>query len=86
MYLHIGQNMVVPMGIIIGIFDLDNSSVSAMTRSFLKQATERKQVINVSDELPKSFILCEDNGKTRVYISQLAASTLLKRVENNTFV
>ena len=83
MYLHSGQETVVMQEDIIGIFDLDNTAVSKPTRDYLSRAEKDKKVINVSFELPKTFILT--NNKTegsRVYISQISSSTLLKRVEN----
>ena len=52
MYLHLGQDVVVPSKDIVGIFDLDNASYSHITRDFLKKATTNKQVINISTELP----------------------------------
>ena len=86
MYLHLGQDVVVPSKDIVGIFDLDNASYSHITRDFLKKATANKQVINISTELPKSFVLCQHLGETTVYISQLAASTLQKRAERGLFI
>ena len=47
--------------------------------NFLKKAEKNGDVITVSYELPKSFAVVSENGKTKVYISQLATSTLLKR-------
>lgn len=38
MYLHLGQYTVVHTGDIVGIFDLDNSSVSRSTKEYLAQA------------------------------------------------
>lgn len=38
MYLHIGQDCVVADGEILGIFDLDTTSISKHTRDFLAQA------------------------------------------------
>ena len=64
MYLHLGQNTVVRTKEILGIFDLDTTTVSAKTRGFLKKAQNEGKVISVSQELPKSFILCE-NGIDR---------------------
>ncbi len=78
MYLHLGQNTVVRTREILGIFDLDTTTVSAKTRAFLKTAQNAGKVVSVSQELPKSFILCE-NGN--VYISQLSPATLLSRLE-----
>ena len=81
MYLHLGQNVVVPQASVIGIFDLDNSTSSPITRAFLNRAEKQKQVVNVSEDLPKSFALCCEGGVTRVYLSQLSSATLLKRSE-----
>ena len=79
MYLHLGQDVVVRKEFIIGIFDLDNTTSSHITRKFLADAEKTENVVNVSSELPKSFVLCEEAGRYTVYLSQLAPSTLLKR-------
>ena len=79
LYLHLGQNAVVRTDTIIGIFDIENTSMSRLTRHYLAQAEKKGWVINVSQELPKSFIVCEDRRKTVVYISQISPATLRKR-------
>ena len=79
MYLHLGEKTVIKTSSIVGIFDLDNTTVSKNTRAFLTDAEKKGRVINVSYELPKSFIVCEDDGETTVYISQLSSQTLLRR-------
>lgn len=79
MYLHLGQDMVVRMDEVVGIFDLDNATISKASRDFLSAATKRGQVINVSMELPKSFVVCENEKGCKVYISQISSATLLKR-------
>ena len=82
MYLHLGQDKVVSMDEIVGIFDLDTSTVSKATRDYLAKAEKDGCVTNVCTDLPKSFIVCIDrDGKTHVYISQISSSTLLKRTE-----
>lgn len=79
MYLHLGQNVVVRTATIIGIFDIENTSMSRLTRHYLAQAEKNGRVVNVSLELPKSFIVCEDHKKVTVYISQISPATLRKR-------
>ncbi len=79
MYVHLGQETVVKEEDIIGIFDLDSTTVSKHSRKFINLAEKRKQIINVSYELPKSFILCNKGKETKVYISQISSQTLLKR-------
>ena len=79
MYLHLGQNVVVPEAEVVGIFDLDNTTGSHITRKYLSQAEKERKIINVSDDLPKAFVVCNANDETRIYLSQLSSQTLLKR-------
>ncbi len=79
MYIHLGVDSVVKEDDIIGIFDLDSTTISKHTRKFLEVAEKQKKVINVSFELPKSFVLSGTKKDTKVYISQLSSSTLYKR-------
>lgn len=80
MYLHLGQFTVVHTRDIVGIFDIDNSSVGRSTKDYLSQAQKRGWVVNVSEEIPKSFVVCCDGeGEFKVYISQISSSTLRKR-------
>lgn len=81
MYLHLGQNTVVRDRDIIGIFDLDITSQSIRTRQYLNTAEKRGEVVAVSEELPKSFVItAERRGNQRVFISQLSTATLFKRL------
>ena len=82
MYLHLGQNTVITFDEIIGIFDLDNTTVAKKTRDYLSKAQKEGRVFEVSNELPKSFIVCNDkNGDVVIYLSQISTTTLLKRTE-----
>lgn len=83
MYLHLGQDVVVRSSDIIGIFDIENTSISKITKEYLGEQEKRHRVVNVSTELPKSFIVCSDTGNEietlTVYISQISCATLKKR-------
>lgn len=78
MYLHLGQESIIRTRDILGVFDIDTTSISRHTRDFLAAAEKRGQVVNVSTELPKSFIVTVGKAPD-VYISQISASTLKKR-------
>jgi hypothetical protein len=81
MYLHLGENIVINTKSVVAIIDIENSTVSSFTRDFLKKAEQGKIVTNVSYELPKSAIVCENKGKIQVFISQISTGTLQKRAE-----
>ncbi len=81
MYLHLGLDTIVTVDEIVGIFDLDTSTVSKITRDYLRAAETAGEVVTIGYDLPKSFILCENgDGKQCIYISPIASSTLLKRL------
>ena len=80
MYLHLGMDKVITFDDIIGIFDLDTTTVSKNTRNYLAQAEKAGIVENVCYDLPKSFIVCRNkNGEDKVYIAQISSTTLQKR-------
>lgn len=82
-FLHVGHNKSVRSRDIVGIFDMDTSTVSRVTRDFLSKAQKRDEVINVTDEIPKSYILTcnKKERKPKIIISQLAVQTLNERLK-----
>ena len=83
MYLHIGQNEIIPDRRIIGIFDLDKCSYSKRTRDYLTAAEQEGVVLDVSGDIPKSFVVCDHPYHRQiVYLSQLNSSTLKNRAES----
>lgn len=81
MFLHLGQDTVIKTENIIGIFDLDNTTLMKASRNYLSLAEKQKRVVYVSYELPKSFVVCEEEDGIKVYISQLSSQTLIKRTK-----
>ena len=84
MYLHLGKGTVVNTGDIVGIFDLEITSQSHLTRKYLAMAEKAGQVVNAAEDIPKSFVVCRRGEKKTVYLSQMACTTLLKRAESGT--
>ena len=81
MYLHLGEDTIIKTDDIVGIFDLENASISRHTKKYLALVQKENKVINVSMELPKSFVVCFKDNKETVYISQISVSTLIKRLD-----
>ena len=81
MFLHLGENVVVPIKDIIGIFDLQNTMYSSDTIQFLRLAEEDGFVQRITEEQPKSFIIAEVNNKSKVYLSPISSTTLTKRTD-----
>ena len=80
MYLSIGNDMAVRDKSIIGIFDLDNTSVSKRTQLFLNKAEQEGQVVPC-DDLPKSFLLTAEYGLSKIHLTALSTQTLEKRLK-----
>ena len=79
-YLHLGKDTSIEISNIVGIFDLDTSTVSKHTRDFLSVCEKENRIVNVSYELPKSYILYDFVGEYSVYLSPLNTATLTKRM------
>ena len=69
-----------PTSDIIGIFDLENTSISKRTRDFLNKAEKEGRVFTKTYDLPRTFVIAGKNFKdAKIYISQISSQTLLKR-------
>lgn len=79
MFLHLGENVVVPVNDIIGIFDINSSLFGTDTSQFLRMAEEDGFVQKISNEKPKSFVIAEVNKKSKIYLSPISSTTLSKR-------
>ena len=83
MYIHIGNNCVIKDKEIIGVFDIENTTISKKTRDFLNFAEKNNGIKNISTDIPRSFVVCNNNKKTTVFLSQLTTSTIFKRKLKN---
>ena len=79
MYIHLGEETVVSSDSIIGIFDLEITSQSKITREFLASEEGKKRVLNVSEELPRSFVVCSNGEDKKTYITQISSQTIKRR-------
>lgn len=77
-YLDIGSDTIIFSDDIIGIFDLDKTTVFKSNRNYLSNMEKRGKIVNTTEKLPKSFIVL-DGKEDKVYLSQFLPSTLLKR-------
>ena len=84
MYLHLGRDVIVDTETITAVLDMDTATGSKKTRDFLSAAEKSGRLFTVADELPKSAVVCTENGKQTVYICQISSKTLSKRIESNT--
>lgn len=77
MYLHAGADTVIRTRSIVAVFDLDYASQNKDTLEFLRLAEKEGRLINVTEQLPKAFILTNDGN---VYLTQLSSQTLAGRI------
>lgn len=75
LFLHLGNETTVKKDEIIGIFDIEECSVSRITADFLNASQKQGRVVSVSNDMPKAFVVCAD----KTYITNVSNSTLNKR-------
>lgn len=79
MYLYLGGEAAVENREIVGIFDLDNTSWSPHTRKYLSLAEKSGRLKNAAEDIPKSFVVCDDET---VILTQPNTAILVKRLDN----
>ena len=77
MYIHIGNGYILHSESIIGLFDIDISTIERKMRDFLAVMQREGLVVDIAEDLPKSFIVTSD----RVYISGISTGILRQRAE-----
>ena len=80
MFLHVGNNKNIRIRNVIGIFDMDNATLSSVTRKFLSGKQKKLMVETAAVEIPKSFILFEENGLYKICFSPLSSASLRGRM------
>lgn len=81
MFLHVGNNKNIRIRDVVGIFDMDNATVSSVTRKYLSQRQKESAVESAAEDIPKSFILYRDAQGLKICFSQLSASALKGRMD-----
>ncbi|NLK87820.1 MAG: DUF370 domain-containing protein [Clostridiaceae bacterium] len=79
MFLHIGSDVVIPLRNVIAILDIETTTLSRDSREFLKTAEEEGFIEAVSEDLPRSFVITEEDKKSKIYLSPISSVTLQKR-------
>ena len=81
MYIHLGRDYVLNDRDIIGIFNLETTTISPRGREFLNYAQKNGAVVSLSDELPQSYVLADGAVVDTVYLSELSSTALRRRAE-----
>lgn len=77
MFLHLGADIVVALGDVISINDY-RSFHSVVNREFIKRMRMKKNIVDISENTPKSFVVTH----SKVYLSGISSLTLKKRADN----
>ena len=81
MYFHLGRDYVLNDRDVIGIFNLETTTISPRGREFLNYAQKNGAVVSLSDELPQSYVLADGAVVDTVYLSELSSAVLRRRAE-----
>ena len=80
MYIHLGRDYVLNDRDVIGIFNLETTTISPRGREFLNYAQKNGAVVILSEELPQCYVLADAPVDT-VYLSELSSTAMKKRTE-----
>ena len=75
MYLHIGNNDMVLVRNVIGVFDLEKIKDSKYNKKFLSKISEKDMKDN------KTVVLTLEDGLLKSYFTNISVMTIKKRIE-----
>ena len=81
MFLHIGNGKSIRKNKIIGIFDLDTSTVSQVTKNYINKMQKEGKLNYGDSDLPRSFVVYENKEGQAVELSRISTSGLKLRTE-----
>ena len=81
MFLHVGNHKNIRIRDVIGIFEIENATISSVTRTYLSRRQKEAAVESAAEDIPKSFILYRDENELKICFSQLSASALKGRMD-----
>lgn len=91
MWVYLGESFTINDKNILGVFDIENTSISQLTKDFLRHSEKENNICYVSMNMPKSFVVCKHNIKKHnskkqstetVYMCSVSPQTLKKRAQN----
>ena len=80
MYLHIGKDYIVKSKEIIAIFNIDYVKNTKEYKTMYSELEESGNIVKVSDSKATAFILTENQGKRKAYITNIGVNTISKRM------
>ena len=81
MFLHIGNGKSIKKDKIIGVFDLDTSTVSSVTKNYINKKQKEGLLEYDDTDLPRSFVVYGDKNNERVTLSRISTSGLKIRAD-----
>ena len=81
MYIHLGRDYELNDRDIIGIFNLETTTITPRGREFLNYAQKNGAVVSLSDELPQSYVRADGAVVDTVYLSELSPAAMRRRAE-----
>ena len=75
MYLHIGNNDMVLIRNVIGVFDIEKIKDSKYNKNFLENISEKDLKEN------KTIVLIQENGLLKKYLTNISVMTINKRID-----
>lgn len=78
MYIHLGGEKVVSSRELVAIFDISIEKSSKISKQFIANMLDSKQIVQISEEEAKSIVVTEHT----VYYSPISSSTLKKRCDS----
>ncbi len=80
MYQHLGRDYVIRSRDVVGVFNLETTTVSSRGQEFLNRTQKEGAVVALSEDIPQSYVLTTGGLVDTVYLSDLSPAAMERRL------
>lgn len=80
MYQHLGRDYVIRSRDVVGVFNLETTTVSKRGQEFLNRTQKEGAVVALSEDIPQSYVLTTGGLVDTVYLSDLSPAAMERRL------
>ena len=81
MYLHLGQDYIVPLQSVVAVFDMDTATASKRTARLIERLQDEGRIIELYEDLPRAAVLCDTALGETLYLTGVSSQALQRRAE-----
>lgn len=83
MFVNIGANTIIKKRDVIAVFDIETTTGAETTREFLRKSNKRSEIVTLTEELPRSMVVCNSRNGISLYVTDVSSAAIKRRMADS---